>query len=757
MRSSALLLLSLCSAALPRAEPQPPPPLPRVLSGAYNVVWTSPTDESDAAYFRGGMPVGNGDVAALVWANVSAGGVGIYLSKQDALASDTSAYKLALLQVRLEPNPWPSAAAPFRAELDLARAAVVISGAGAELTVWVDAASSTVFVNASTALPARATVSLTAVRPAGYAPYVAPWHCEAGVSAPDALVEALPPGLPSPATLILFHANRDGDLPRGRIVASTLAAQGLASAVGAVPDLFAGRRFGVAVDGVPSSAGALRRVDAATLASLSPATSTQLRVSVLSSQAPVDDAAWLAALAAQVAAAPAQPPLAAHEAYWRGFWTRSWVDVAAAPAPAPAAATAQLPVAGATLWLRASSLAGAANGSAVTNWRDESGGGCDVGQAGAGRAPRYAADGLGPGAAAVVFDGASSFLANASASLPAQATLFAVFRDDGSSGGSANATPCCSGVVSWGGGRWPGISTVPAAAGADDDLAGGGAAAQILVLLDFDGSHLLSHGNVAGRVVAVAAVYGDGAGDGGGGGGATLLVNNCEQTSTAAALSAAGAGVMLGSRGDEMGRYFRGALGEVVVFPHALRPAELDAMQAYLASAWPLAPSKIGGCPSGGAASGAELSQAYAVSRFMNAAQSRVVVPGTPQQPVKFNGLAWKSERPPPVVNGSATCKPGTPDCRQWGPDKFVRALARTRALCVAARPSLLPVPTTTATAAATLLFAAGGKICAFPTRPCSPTAIGWSRTSCLTTSCACCPFSRRAARRCWARARASG
>jgi hypothetical protein len=235
---------------------------------------------------------------------------------------------------------------------------------------------------------------------------------------------------------------------------------------------------------------------------------------------------------------------------------------------------------------------------------------------------------------------------------------------------------------------------------------------------------LLSHGNVAGRVVAVAAVYGDGAGDGGGGGGATLLVNNCEQTSTAAALSAAGAGVMLGSRGDEMGRYFRGALGEVVVFPHALRPAELDAMQAYLASAWPLAPSKSGGCPSGGAASGAELSQAYAVSRFMNAAQSRVVVPGTPQQPVKFNGLAWKSERPPPVVNGSATCKPGTPDCRQWGPDKFVRALARTRALCVAARPSLLPVPTT-ATTAATLLFAAGGKICAFPTRPCSPTAIG--------------------------------
>ena len=685
MAASRALLLFL-SAVLPRSAVSSPSPA--VLSGAYDVVWDTATNESSGGggYFRGGMPLGNGDVQALVWANVSAGGIGMYLAKQDALASDTSAYKLALLQVALAPNPWqpwqPAGGPPpaFRARLDLARAAVVISAMTAEFTVWVDAASNTVYVNATSAAPAVATVTMTPVRPAGYAPYIAPWHCEAGASAPDVVVDPLPPGgggFPSPATLVLFHSNRDDDLPRGPIVASTLAAQGLASAVSTVPDLFRGRRFGVAVDGAPSGA-ALRRVDGSTLVSAAPATCTLVRVSALSAQV-ATDAAWLAGLAAQVAAAPTAPPLAAHEAYWRGFWQRSWVDVQAAPAPALAAAVtaaAALPVPGATLWLRASSLAGAANGSAVTAWRDESGGGNDVVQSAA-WAPLLFADGLGAGAAAVVFDGTASFLASRSATLPQQATLFAVIRDDGSTGGSANMTPCCSGILSWGGGGWPGLSTVPAQAGltADDDLAGGGGGAVMLAMLDYGGSHTLSHGDVSGRVVALAAVYGPD--------NATLYVNGCEQA-VHAAVSAAGAGLQIGTRGNDMGRFFRGAVGEIAVFPRALNASELSAMQAHFAAAWALAPAKSESCPRGGGADGLALSQAYAVSRFMNAAQSRVVVPGTSHQPVKFNGLAWTSARPPPVVNGSASCVPGTPDCRQWGPDKCVRGVGAACAAPVA-------------------------------------------------------------------------
>ena len=165
-----------------------------------------------------------------------------------------------------------------------------------------------------------------------------------------------------------------------------------------------------------------------------------------------------------------------------------------------------------------------------------------------------------------------------------------------------------------------------------------------------------SSGDVAGRVVSVAARYGAA--------NASLFVNGCPQA-THAAVAASGAGIAFGTRGNEMGRFFRGALGEVVVFSRALEAGEMAEMQAYLAAAWPLAPTARGVCPEGGGGVGFAVSQAYAVSRFMNAAQSRVVVPGTPHQPVKFNGLGWTSSRPSPVINGSATCAPGSPDCRQ--------------------------------------------------------------------------------------------
>lgn len=48
----------------------------------------------------------------------------------------------------------------------------------------------------------------------------------------------------------------------------------------------------------------------------------------------------------------------------------------------------------------------------------------------------------------------------------------------------------------------------------------------------------------------------------------------------------------IGSRNDELGRFFRGAIGEVVVFPRALSPAELTTMNAYFAAAWPMMPPK---------------------------------------------------------------------------------------------------------------------------------------------------------------------
>ena len=116
--------------------------------GAYNVIWSTPTVEVDG-FFAGGMPLGNGDVQVLAWANVTAGGVSIYVSKQDAIHSDTLLYKVALLTLSVSPNPYLSGPF-FEQSLDLASATVFVkaggknaSNAAATFAVWVDAHSNT--------------------------------------------------------------------------------------------------------------------------------------------------------------------------------------------------------------------------------------------------------------------------------------------------------------------------------------------------------------------------------------------------------------------------------------------------------------------------------------------------------------------------------------------------------------------------------------------------------------------------------------
>ena len=663
-----LLIFSLAAAAAP-ASAASGGPAPRALGNAYSVTWTTPTVESDAAAFRGSMPLGNGDVTAQPWADAAAGGVSLYIAKGNAQHSDALPYKVALLTVALEPNPF--LAGPFfNQTLGLAGATVVVHAGGASLasaaanfSVWVDANTNTVFVEVAAAAPVSLSAWLTPVRPTGYPSYVADWRCQATTSQPDVVVDPLPPaaGFPSPATLALFHRNDvDGDLAGGNAIASILTAEGLAAAVDLVPDLWKGLRFGLAVDGATGGGGgALVRASPTTLASAYAGTAFAVRASVLATQAPADDAGYLAALAALVAALPAGgPPRAAHEAYWASFWNRSWVDIDAdalpqqsssAAAPAPAA-PAVLPVAGASLWLSASTLQ-QANNSAVALWADGSAARADVSQANATAQPRFVADAFGAGSPGVVFDGAATFLAGAAAAVPASgSTMLAAFRDDGSE------NSCCSGLIFFGPRDAPaGLSTVSGGEGegsVDDDDGNAQQGAPVLAMLDFSGSHTYGSLNVRGRLVHAAAVFSPA--------GSALHVDGCLQASSAQPALASTGGVMVGSRNNEMGRYFRGAVGEVVVFPRALNASELAAMASYFAARFPSMPPKLH-CHANGASPGLAISQAYAVSRFMNAVQSRAVLPESAASPppavIKFNGMAFTSNRPN-VTDG--------PDIRHW-------------------------------------------------------------------------------------------
>lgn len=283
--------------------------------------------------------------------------------------------------------------------------------------------------------------------------------------------------------------------------------------------------------------------------------------------------------------------------------------------PASARATA-LPLAGATLWLRAASLApGLANGSSVALWRDESGSGADFSQASQAQQPVFLAGGFGAGAPGVVFDGAATFLTSATAAHGAAVTMMAVLRDDGST------TNCCSGAVFFNG-SFNGISTLEAPGAADDDDGGNVAAgAAIVTTLDFQGSPAYGHANIRGRAVVASSVYSAS-------GPSFSLVDGCVQYTAAVAGSVSSGGAQLGKRWNDVPRFFRGALAEVVVFPRTLNASELAAMHAYFFAAYPAIVPKKHCAPSAGSfavgrsslPSAAGATTAFAVAVTANAA-----------------------------------------------------------------------------------------------------------------------------------------
>jgi hypothetical protein len=280
--------------------------------------------------------------------------------------------------------------------------------------------------------------------------------------------------------------------------------------------------------------------------------------------------------------------------------------------------------------------------------------------------PRYQVDGLGPNQPALVFDGVQTFLQSSAASLPAEATIIAVFRDDGSTGGNSGYV-CCSGIVYYGGSDY-GVSTIPATGGVDDDDGHAEAGTPEVVKADYNGSPTQGTLNVRGRVVSGTVVYNGGAVD--------LYAQGCYQNRADLSLLP-GSGVMVGTRNNQYGRcvsfcvrtytgwvvqggsvvksvyvdvcmceavslplcpivplwprvtprlpshghrYFKGAIGEVIVYPRALNSSELSTIQGYLEAAWPaMAPKHCASPPT----PAYQLSQMYAVTRYTQAIQSR--------------------------------------------------------------------------------------------------------------------------------------
>lgn len=241
-----------------------------------------------------------------------------------------------------------------------------------------------------------------------------------------------------------------------------------------------------------------------------------------------------------------------------------------------------LPVSGSSLWLRAQSLVGVlSNNTPVTSWQDESTGSSSIlGQANATLQPSFIVDGLGSlGEPGIRFDGEKTFLYSSLPTVTSDSTMFAVFKDEGTT------CDCCSGVLFFTS-SFNGISTLPAKSAVDDDDGHDGEGVPIVTTLDYPGSAAYGHTNIRNKVVVAAAVYTSS-------GPSTSYVDGCQQfQSSTGGTSGTEGGVQVGTRNNELQRFFKGVVGEIVVFNRALNSTETQAMYDYFKTVWPSMPPK---------------------------------------------------------------------------------------------------------------------------------------------------------------------
>ena len=339
----------------------------------YSVTFSSPSaapgrTQGGKDTFQDAMPLGNGRLTALGWANSTAGGLGLMLGHQNAMSSHTELFKLAIVQVAISPNPF-SAGAYFNQTINPADGSLYVAMGGtgpadarAVLRAYADANSDALLVDVSS--PAGVAFSLTAtvlsVRPAAPFSYRPPFGwCSDVTAQPDVFVDPLPAPAPlhapapqtraeafrhasgverptralaaqgrlprvgafQPGSIVIFHRNTDSD---GLTVNETLFQQGLGSLVASTPDYWRDNQFGFALDG--GSGPALTRASPSVLTSgAASAAPLQLRFTALAVQT-ASAAEWLTELAAAVSAS-SPDPRPAHEAWWAGFWSRSYVRV----------------------------------------------------------------------------------------------------------------------------------------------------------------------------------------------------------------------------------------------------------------------------------------------------------------------------------------------------------------------------------------------------------------------------------------------
>ena len=100
----------------------------------YNVIWNTPSKDA-----TGVMPIGNGDIAAGVYA-IENDDFYLLLAKNDAYNYLGDIFKTGRVRISLNPNPFKTGM-QFKQTLDLATGSIRIEANGVAIRIWADANS----------------------------------------------------------------------------------------------------------------------------------------------------------------------------------------------------------------------------------------------------------------------------------------------------------------------------------------------------------------------------------------------------------------------------------------------------------------------------------------------------------------------------------------------------------------------------------------------------------------------------------------
>ena len=277
---------------------------------AYNVLWTTPSQDSS-----GSMPLGNGEVGVNLWVEPD-GDLLFYIARTDAWDEHARLVKLGRVRVQFSPNPFGKGK-PFRQALKLRQGEAVIDAGDTQIRFWVDANRPVIWLEAEGQTPLDLQAAVELWRTEQHSAEPAEANAVDGFTKgqipqvyPDTVAES------KSDRVLWYHRNT------ASLVPVTLRLQGLEKLLPAFPDPLLHRTFGAALGG-----SGMTQTNPLLVKSKHPGKRFVLAITTMTAQTP-SAAIWLQqmeAAAQNTAVVNLEAARLAHRQWWSQFWERSWM------------------------------------------------------------------------------------------------------------------------------------------------------------------------------------------------------------------------------------------------------------------------------------------------------------------------------------------------------------------------------------------------------------------------------------------------